>query len=79
MSRRLTPRLGHPEGQNGVKKNHTSEFKAKVVLAALPEDRTTGKRFPGQALAELASQFWVHPMTIAALEKGRGAGLAASF
>jgi len=24
----------------GAKKNHTSEFKAKVVLAALREDRT---------------------------------------
>jgi len=48
----------------GAKKNHASEFKAKVVLAALREDRTPGERFPGQALAELASQFGVHPMTI---------------
>ena len=54
----------------GAKKNHTGEFKAKVVLAALREDRT---------LAELASQFGVHPITIAALEEGRGSGLASFF
>ena len=27
----------------GIKKNHTNEYKAKVVLAALKEDRTTSE------------------------------------
>ena len=36
------------------KKRHTNEFKPKVVLAALKEDMT---------LYELASRFWVHPMS----------------
>lgn len=39
----------------GIKKSHTNEFKAKVVLAALRGDRT---------LSELTSQFGVHPITI---------------
>ena len=63
----------------GTKKNHTSEFKTKVVLAALREDRTPGKRFPGQALAELASQFGVHPMTTWLWKKAVVQGLPRLF
>lgn len=44
----------------GIKKNHTSEYKAKVVLAALREDRTT---------SELASEYGVHPITIGLWKK----------
>ena len=39
----------------GIKKNHTNEYKAKVVVAALKEDRTT---------SELASEYGVHPIQI---------------
>jgi len=63
----------------GAKKNHASEFKAKVVLAALREDRTPGKRFPGQALAELASRFGVHPITIGLWKKAVVQGLPRLF
>ncbi|MEK7286688.1 MAG: hypothetical protein AAB035_05255, partial [Nitrospirota bacterium] len=35
----------------GIKKNHTNEFKAKVGLAALRKDRT---------LSELSSEYGVH-------------------
>lgn len=35
----------------GIKKKHTNEYKAKVVLAALMEDRT---------MSELASEYGVH-------------------
>lgn len=44
----------------GIKKRHTNEFKAKVVMAALREDRT---------LSELGSQFSVHPITIGLWKK----------
>jgi len=54
----------------GAKKNHTSEFKAKVVLAALREDRT---------LSELASQFGVHPITIGPWKKAVVQGLPRLF
>jgi transposase len=44
----------------GIKKSHTNECKAKVVLAALREDRT---------LSELASEYGIHPITIGAWKK----------
>lgn len=44
----------------GIKKRHTNEFKAKVTLAALREDRT---------LSELAAEFSVHPITIGLWKK----------
>jgi len=44
----------------GIKKNHTNEYKAKVVLAALKEDRTT---------SELASEYGVHPIQIGLWKK----------
>jgi len=54
----------------GIKKSHTNEFKAKVVLAALREDRT---------LAELGSQFGVHPITIGLWKKIVNEGLPGLF
>ena len=50
-----------------------------MVLAALREDRTPGKRFPGQALAELASQFGVHPITTRLWKKAVVQGLPRLF
>ena len=44
----------------GIKKNHTNEFKAKVGLAALREDRT---------LSELSSEYGVHPIQIGLWKK----------
>jgi transposase-like protein len=49
----------------GLKKNHTNEFKAKVGLAALREDRT---------LSELASEYGVHPIQIGLWKKKMIAG-----
>ena len=40
-----------------LKKNHSSEFKSKVAIAALREDKT---------FSELASEFKVHPSRIGA-------------
>ena len=54
----------------GIKKRHTNEFKAKVVMAALREDRT---------LSELASQFGVHPITIGLWKKAVVQGLPRIF
>ena len=44
----------------GIKKNHTGEYKAKVALVALREDRTT---------SELASEYGIHPITIGLWKK----------
>ena len=54
----------------GIKKNHTNEFKAKVVLAALREDRT---------LSELASEYGVHPIQIGLWKKKMIAGAPRLF
>lgn len=54
----------------GIKKRHTNEYKAKVVLAALREDRTT---------SELASEYGVHPITISAWKKVVKEGLPRLF
>lgn len=54
----------------GIKKRHTSEYKAKVVLAALREDRTT---------SELASEYGIHPITIGAWKKIVKEGLPRLF
>lgn len=54
----------------GIKKSHTNEFKAKVVLAALRGDRT---------LSELASEFGVHPITIGLWKKAVIQGLPRLF
>lgn len=54
----------------GIKKNHSSEYKAKVVLAALREDRT---------LSELGSAYGVHPIQIGQWKKVVKAGLAVLF
>lgn len=43
-----------------IKKTHTSEFKAKVALTALKENRT---------MSELASDFGVHPISIGLWKK----------
>jgi len=44
----------------GIHKNHTNEFKAKVALAALREDRTK---------IELGSEYGVHPIQIGLWKK----------
>lgn len=54
----------------GVRKNHTKEFKAKVSLAAIREDRT---------LSELSSQFGVHPIQIGLWKKAAITGLSRVF
>lgn len=54
----------------GMKKNHTNEFKAKVALAAMKEDRT---------LSELASRYGVHPIQIGRWKKAAMEGLPRIF
>ncbi len=54
----------------GIKKRHTNEYKAKVVLAALKEDRTA---------SELASEYGVHPIQIGFWKKRVKAGLSRLF
>ena len=44
----------------GIRRNHTNEFKAKVALAALREDRTK---------SELGSEYGVHPIQIGLWKK----------
>jgi len=54
----------------GIKKKHTNEFKAKVVMAAMREDRT---------LSELGTAFGVHPITIGLWKKTVTQGLPRLF
>lgn len=54
----------------GIKKNHTKEYKAKVVLAALREDKTT---------SELASEYGIHPIQIGCWKKTVKMGLPRLF
>jgi len=54
----------------GIKKSHTNEYKAKVVLASLREDRT---------MSELASEYGVHPITIGLWKKAVVQGLPRLF
>jgi transposase-like protein len=54
----------------GMKKNHTNEFKARVTLAALREDRT---------MSELASAFGVHPVQIGLWKRTAMRGLPRLF
>jgi transposase len=54
----------------GIKKNHTNEFKAKVALAALREDRTK---------SELGSEYGVHPVQIGLWKKAAMRGLPIVF
>lgn len=44
----------------GMRKKHTSEFKSKVAMAALREDRT---------MTELSSEYGVHPIQIGIWKK----------
>ena len=53
-----------------IKKQHTNEYKAKVVLAALREDRTS---------SELASEYGVHPIQIGVWKKTAKANLPSLF
>jgi len=54
----------------GMKKHHTKEFKAKVAIAALREDRT---------LSELSSTYGVHPIQIGKWKKKAVEGLPRVF
>ena len=54
----------------GIRKKHTNEYKAKVVLAALREDRTT---------SALASEYGVHPIQIGLWKKRVRACMACLF
>lgn len=54
----------------GIRKNHTNEFKAKVALAALREDRTK---------SELGSEYGVHPIQIGLWKKTAVRGLPRLF
>lgn len=54
----------------GIKKNHSSEYKAKVALLALREDRT---------LSELGSEYGVHPIQIGQWKKIAKAGMPSLF
>lgn len=54
----------------GIRKRHTNEDKAKVVLAALREDRTN---------SELASEYGVHPIQIGLWKKIVKASLSRLF
>lgn len=54
----------------GIKKKHTNEYKAKVVLAALREDRMT---------SELASEYGVHPIQIGVWKKTAKSNLPRLF
>ena len=54
----------------GPRKNHTKEFKAKVAVAALREDRT---------LSELSSTYGVHPIQIGKWKKTAVEGLPRVF
>jgi transposase-like protein len=52
------------------RRSHSADFKARVVLAALREDKSQG---------ELASQFEVHPIQITAWKKQAREGLVSLF
>lgn len=54
----------------GIKKNHTNEFKAKVALAAMREDRSK---------SELASEYGVHPVQIGLWKQTAVRGLSRLF
>lgn len=54
----------------GIKKHHSGEYKAKVVMAALREDRT---------MSELSSEYAVHPITIGLWKKVVKEGLPSLF
>ena len=54
----------------GMRKNHTSEFKTKMALVALREDRT---------LSELSSTYGVHPIQIGRWKKAAIEGLPRIF
>lgn len=54
----------------GIRKKHTNEYKAKVALAALREDRT---------MSELASEYGVHPVQIGLWKKAAARRLPRVF
>lgn len=54
----------------GISKKHTSEFKSKVAMAALREDRT---------MTELSSEYGVHPIQIGVWKKTARENLSRLF
>lgn len=54
----------------GTRRRHSAEFKARVVIAALREDKT---------LNQLGAQFGVHPVVISDWKKQALAGLGGLF
>lgn len=59
-----------PHPTKSKRRHHSAEFKARVALAALREDKTQG---------ELASQFEIHPIQITQWKKHAKAHFASLF
>ena len=59
-----------PKTSSRTRRTHSAEFKARVALAALREDKTQG---------QLASEFGIHPIQITQWKKAAREGLVEIF